>query len=189
MWIIRYMSVLSDGWIRSESLSLYIKKMQKSGEWRTVCELDKPGVLLFLDADTLLLSGVKSTDAPVQPDSVPTRFSTFSCSAEEWKETFTLPLKTADVQRLTKTQLLIKAEIQLKPPMLMPWIRNRLRSGKKHSGENADYTVLEELPWCADGRGIIQGKTDAVVCLRHINHRIIPADRSADELRQRFRLP
>ena len=72
----------------------YTLKMQKSGEWRTVCELDKPGVLLFLDADTLLLSGVKSTDAPVQPDSVPTRFSTFSCSAEEWKETFTLPLKT-----------------------------------------------------------------------------------------------
>ena len=91
----------------------YTLKMQKNEEWRTVCELEKPGVLLFLDADTLLLSGVKSTDAPAQPNSAQTRFSTFLCSTEEWKETFTLSLKTTDVQRLTKTQLLIKAEIQL----------------------------------------------------------------------------
>ena len=37
----------------------YTLKMNKNGEWRTVCELEKPGVLLFLDADTLLLSGVR----------------------------------------------------------------------------------------------------------------------------------
>lgn len=136
----------------------YTLKMQKSGEWRAVCELDKPGVVLFLDADTLLLSGMKSTDAPAQLDSVQTRFSTFSCSAEEWKETFALPLKTTDVQRLTKTQLLIKAEIQLEAADAYAFDREQAEAWQKTQRENADYTVLEELPWCADGRGVIQGK-------------------------------
>ena len=136
----------------------YTLKMNKNGEWRTVCELEKPGVLLFLDADTLLLSGVKSTDAPVQPNSAQTRFSTSLCSTEEWKETFTLPLKTTDVQRLTKTQLLIKAEIQLEAADAYALDPEQAEAWQKTQRENADYTVLEELPWCADGRGVIQGK-------------------------------
>lgn len=136
----------------------YTLKMQKNEEWRTVCELEKPGVLLFLDADTLLLSGVKSTDAPAQPNSAQTRFSTFLCSTEEWKETFTLSLKTTDVQRLTKTQLLIKAEIQLEAADAYALDPEQAEAWQKTQHENADYTVLEELPWCADGRGVIQGK-------------------------------
>ncbi len=77
---------------------------------------------------------------------------------EEWKETFALPLKTADVQRLTKTQLLIKAEIHADAADAYALDPEQAEAWQKTQRENADYTVLEELPWCADGRGVIQGK-------------------------------
>lgn len=49
----------------------YTLKMNKNGEWRTVCELEKPGVLLFLDADTLLLSGDEIHGCPSSAEFAP----------------------------------------------------------------------------------------------------------------------
>lgn len=59
---------------------------------------------------------------------------------------------------INETQLLIKAEIQLEAADAYALDPEQAEAWQKTQRENADYTVLEELPWCADGRGVIQGK-------------------------------
>ena len=72
--------------------------------------------------------------------------------------------------------------------MLMLLIRNRLRPGKKHSTKTPILPVLEELPWCADGRGVIQGKRMRLFVYDTLTTELFPLTDTADELRQRFHL-
>ena len=78
--------------------------MIKNGKaWKTQLKLKKPGLVCFLDADTLLLTHAETS--AFQSDSKETQFLTYSIQSGGLTEIFSLPFPVSSAYYLGGTQL------------------------------------------------------------------------------------
>ena len=99
-----------------------------------------------MDADTLLLTNAETS--LFQSDPKKTQFLTYSLKTGDLTEIFSLPFPVSSAHYLGGTQLIVKAEVDEN----VGEDEANFPTGNTYK-ENV--MVLEELPWCANGRGFI----------------------------------
>ena len=120
--------------------------IKKGKVWETRLKLKKPGLVCFLDADTLLLTNAETS--LFQSDPKKTQFLTYSLKTGDLTEILSLPFPVSSAHYLGGTQLIVKAEVDEN----VGEDEANFPTGNTYK-ENV--MVLEELPWCANGRGFI----------------------------------
>ncbi len=122
--------------------------------------LDKESSFLFLDEDTILFTAVRDPEdeKKLAEGEVLTSFYTLSLTGGEAQKAFTLPLKVTGYDRLSENRLLIKASIDVEAADYYRYSEKEKKTWIQSQKDNADYEVIDEIPWWSNGGGFTNKK-------------------------------
>lgn len=129
--------------------------LTRNGKFEKLTGLDKESSFIFLDENTLLFSALRDPDEikKVQEGYPLTSFYRLPLYGGEAIKAFTLPLKVTSYVKLSDTRLVIRAAVDVEYADYYRYDDEKKKAVLLAKKENADYEVIDEIPWWSNGGG------------------------------------
>ena len=132
--------------------------MLEDGKLRRITVGDKTGKFIWFDDTHLLFPGDRRKAHKPQPGKFVTVFNLIDVNGGEAEEFFTVPAKVAAIKRIGDNRYLLTAEYDHYAIDI-----DGLEGAEKAEAiakieEEKDYEVFDELPFCSNGKGIVNKK-------------------------------
>lgn len=139
----------TDLWIWDEAHQPALYRLTAGEDGKAPC---------FVDEDTILFPADRKKRHPATPAAQYTVYNRISLSGGEAEEAFVLPFAASSLTPLAENTYLVSGLRDLSIPDLSGMDDGQKAAVMKELEEEKDYEVFDELPFWANGRGVINKK-------------------------------
>ena len=138
--------------------------LYEKGALRQLSALGKENRFVWLDSERLLFPAAR-TEKEKKHSEAGEDFSSWyvlDLRGGEALPFFTLPLRVSAMRVLGEGRFALTATVERARPALYAADEEAREQAQKEREEERDYEVLEELPFCSNGKGIVSGQREAL---------------------------
>lgn len=134
--------------------------VHENGKARKLTTGDKESSFIWLDDETLLFPGDRRKENPPKPGQEQTVYNRISLHGGEAEEAFVVPMKAKSLRRVGEHEYLLIGTFDHYAPSLEGLEGKEKEQALERLEEEQDYEVFDELPFWANGKGVVNKKRD-----------------------------